>query len=165
MTRTSLARYPCPLARAADLVGDKWALLILRDALAGVRRFSDFKTRLGASTNILTERLNHLVEAGILHRKPVRPGVQRVEYHLSEKGMSLVHALLALWQWGERWTFEEGKSPVTVQARDTGEKLGPLQLQTVSGRPLSITDIEMVPTEAAPAITHQSYAALKAQKA
>ncbi len=163
MTRTSLARYPCPLARAAEIVGDKWALLVLRDGLAGVRRFSDFKARLGVSTNILTERLNHLVDAGIFVRRPVRPGIQRVEYHLTEKGRSLAHALVALWQWGERWAFEDGQSPVTVQARDTGEALGPLQLQTASGRPLSITDIEMVPTKAAPAITRQSYSALKAQ--
>ena len=163
MTRTSLANYPCPLARAADAVGDKWALLVLRDALAGVRRFSDFKARLGVSTNILTERLNHLVEQGVLDRKPVRPGVQRVEYHLTEKGLDLAHALVALWHWGERWAFEDGQSPVAVQTRDTGEPLGPLQLQTKSGRPVTLADIEMVPTDAAPQATRQSYAALKAQ--
>jgi DNA-binding HxlR family transcriptional regulator len=164
MTRTSLARYPCPLARAAETVGDKWSLLILRDALAGVRRFSDFKTRLGVSTNILTERLNTLVEAGVLSRQPTRPGVSRVDYALTDKGLDLAPALIALWQWGERWAFEPGQSPVTVRTRDTHEALAPVQIQTKSGAAVRLVDLEMAATDAAPTITQDSYAALKARQ-
>jgi len=165
MTRKSLARYPCPLARAAEVVGDKWSLLILRDALAGARRFSEFKTRLGVSTNILTDRLNALVEAGVLSCQPVRPGASRVDYGLTEKGLDLAPALIALWQWGERWTFEPGQSPVTVRTRGAHQALAPVQIQTTSGAAVSLADLEMVATDAAPKITQDSYAALKARQA
>lgn len=164
MTRTSLARYPCPIARAAEAVGDKWSLLILRDALVGVRRFSDFKARLGAATNILTERLNALVNHGVLERRPVRPGVQRVEYHLTEKGLDLAPALIALAQWGERWAFEPDQAPVILRHRPSGEPLAPIALCTQSGAPAALSDVELVPTSAAPDITRQSYAALKARQ-
>jgi len=164
MSRTSLSRYPCPLARAADVVGDQWSLLVLRDALAGVRRFSDFKARLGVSTNILTARLNALVDAGVLDRHEIRPGVQRYDYQLTEKGLDLVPVLIALWQWGERWAFEPGHSPVTVRVRDTGEALGPLALKTASGRDVSMLDIEVAPTRAAPDVTRRSYADLNAKQ-
>lgn len=135
----------------------------MRDALVGVTRFSDFKARLGVSTNILTERLGGLVEAGVLDRHPVRPGVKRVDYVLTEKGRDLAPALIALLQWGERWAFEPGRSPVTVQAKDTGERLASLRFQTRAGRELGVDDLEMVATEAAPAVTRQSYTALKAR--
>lgn len=163
MTRTSLSRYPCPLARTADVMGDQWAMLILRDALAGVRRFSDFKARLGVSTNILTKRLTTLVEHGILETRVSRPGVTRVEYQLTEKGLDLVPALIALMQWGERWAFEPGQSPVRVQVRETGEALGPVRLQTDSGRPVDLQELELRPTQAAPEITRRAYAELEAR--
>jgi len=163
MTRTSLSRYPCPLARAADVMADQWAMLILRDALAGVRRFSDFKARLGVSTNILTKRLNALVEHGVLEARAIRPGVTRVEYQLTEKGFDLVPALIALMQWGERWAFEPGQSPVRVQVRETGEGLGPVSFQTESGRPVRLEELELRSTQAAPDITRRAYAELEAK--
>ena len=164
MTRTSLSRYPCPIARAADAVGDKWSLLIVRDALVGVTRFSHFKARLGVSANILSERLNALVDAGVLDRRPTRPGVQRVEYILTEKGRDLAPALIALLQWGQRWAFPPGRSPVTVRARDSAEPLAPIALTTPSGRALTPSDLEIVATDAAPKATQDSYAALKARQ-
>lgn len=163
MTRTSLSRYPCPVARAADIIGDPWSLLILRDALAGVRRFSDFKTRLGVATNILTARLAALVDHGVLAKRETRPGVQRHDYVLTEKGLDLVPALIALMQWGERWAFEPGESPVTVRVRDTGEALAPLSLRSKSGQAVALSELQMIPTEHAPEVTRQSYAALAAQ--
>ena len=163
MTRTSLARYPCPVARAAEVVGDKWSMLIVRDALMGVTRFSDFKVRLGVAANILTERLKVLVDAGVLHKRPVRPGVQRVEYVLTEKGRDLAPVVIALLQWGERWAFKPGQTPVTVQAKDTGEPLAPIRFQTASGHALDVSDLELIATAAAPDTTRRSYAALKAR--
>ena len=133
----------------------------MRDCFGGVRRFSDFKARLGVSTNILSERLNALCEAGVLDRRPTRPGVSRMEYRLTEKGRDLATMLIALWQWGERWAFAPGQSPVTVRAKDTGEGLAPLTLQTQSGRALALNDLEMVAAPAASAITRKSYDALK----
>lgn len=163
MTRTSLSRYPCPVARAVDVIGDPWSLLVLRDAIAGVRRFSDFKTRLGVSAKILTDRLTTLVEQGVLVRQATTPGKQRFEYELTDKGRELAPALIALMQWGERWTFEPGRSPVRLSVRETGEALAPVRLETASGREVEVSDLEMSATDAAPEITRQSYAALKAR--
>lgn len=163
MTRTSLSRYPCPVARAVDVIGDPWCLLVLRDAIAGVRRFSDFRDRLGVSAKILTDRLNRLVEQDVLERHETSPGKQRFEYALTPKGRELAPALIALMQWGERWTFEPGRSPVRLGVRDTGEALAPIRLETASGREVQVSDLGMSATDAAPDITKRSYAALSAR--
>ncbi|WP_440958965.1 winged helix-turn-helix transcriptional regulator [Oceanicaulis sp. LC35] len=163
MTRTSLSRYPCPVARAVDVIGDPWCLLVLRDAIAGVRRFSDFRDRLGVSAKILTDRLNRLVDQDVLERQETNPGKQRFEYELTAKGRELAPALIALMQWGERWTFEPGRSPVRLSVRDTGEALAPIRLETATGREVQVDDLEMSATEAAPDITKHAYAALKAR--
>ena len=163
MTRTSLSRYPCPVARAVDVIGDPWCLLVLRDAIAGVRRFSDFRTRLGVSAKVLTDRLNMLVEHRVLERRETTPGKQRFEYALTDKGRELAPALIALMQWGERWTFEPGRSPVRVSVLETGEALAPVRLETMSGRLVQVSELEMSATDAAPEITKRAYAKLKAQ--
>ena len=92
----------CSIARALELVGERWTLLIIRDAFLGRRRFDEFQKSLGVARNVLTERLNRLVEEGILERTAYSERPPRSEYRLTEKGRDLAIPLLALMQWGDR---------------------------------------------------------------
>jgi DNA-binding HxlR family transcriptional regulator len=96
---------PCPIGRAADLLGDRWTLLILRNATVGMTRFDEFKSDLGIADNILSARLGRLVDAGVLARVPYRDnGRTRHEYRLTESGTDVLPLLHALWRWGQRYT-------------------------------------------------------------
>jgi DNA-binding HxlR family transcriptional regulator len=99
----------CPVARAVDLVGDRWSLLIVRDAMDGVRAFTDFQRSLGVARNILSDRLRRLVAHGILARE-IAPSGKRQEYALTEAGHDLFTTVLALRQWGERHAFAPGEA-------------------------------------------------------
>ena len=92
--------------RDAGFVGDRWSLLILRDAFRGVRRFADLRDDLGIARNILADRLDKLVDAGILDRVPYQERPVRHEYRLTAKGRDLSPALVALMRWGDRWASE-----------------------------------------------------------
>ena len=91
----------CSIARALELVGERWTLLIIRDAFLGLRRFEQFQDSLGIARNVLTDRLNRLVDEGILERVAYSERPPRFEYRLTEKGRDLRVALLALMQWGD----------------------------------------------------------------
>nr|WP_312390758.1 helix-turn-helix domain-containing protein [Stenotrophomonas geniculata] len=101
---------PCPVARSADLLGDRWALLVIRDAFDGITRFGDFQRSLGAARNILSDRLRRLVEAGILQLRPASDGSAYQEYVLTAAGQELFPLLVALRQWGERHRFGTGEA-------------------------------------------------------
>jgi len=99
------ATLPCPIGRAGDLLGDRWMLLILRDATAGITRFDAFRENLGIADNILSARLARLVEAGVLVKVPYRDGNRtRQEYRLTRAGADLLPLLRALADWGTRYT-------------------------------------------------------------
>jgi DNA-binding HxlR family transcriptional regulator len=105
MRRTSFAHMPCPIARALDAVGEWWSLLIIRECFRGVRRFDDFQTRLGIARNILASRLKALVASGILEKRSLpEEGRRRNEYCLTAKGEAMKPILLALGDWGNRFT-------------------------------------------------------------
>jgi DNA-binding HxlR family transcriptional regulator len=92
----------CPVARTLDLVGEWWTLLILRDALAGLKRFSEFQQSLGMAKNILSARLRKLVDNGILELRAASDGSAYQEYAITEKGRSLSGVVEALREWGEK---------------------------------------------------------------
>src|SRR4051794_8202146 len=100
MRRTSFEKANCPAARSLDAVGDWWSLLIVRESLAGVRRFGDFQKSLGLAKNILTQRLKRLVELGIMDTVPAADGSAYKEYVLTSKGEGLLTVIVALRQWG-----------------------------------------------------------------
>ncbi len=100
MKRKSLAGNACPVARTLDLIGDRWSLLIIRDALEGVRRFGDFEKRLEIAKNMLSARLKGLVESDILRLEPASDGSAYKEYVLTQKGQALQTVIVALSQWG-----------------------------------------------------------------
>src|ERR1700750_2466194 len=125
MQRKSLDSMPCPIARSLERVGEWWSILILRDALHGLRRFDAFKKSLGIAPNILTRRLNGLVEAGLLERRRYSERPPRDEYVLTERGRDFRPVLWALLAWGNRHFAPEGPSVVLVD-KDTGAVAEPV---------------------------------------
>ncbi|GAT87947.1 ArsR family transcriptional regulator [Paenarthrobacter nicotinovorans] len=129
----------CPVARAADLVGDKWTLLIIRDSLDGKRRFSEFQKSLGVAKNILSDRLRLLVDRGILARIPNDRGT-RSEYELTSAGLDLFTLILSLRQWGERNAFGTNERHSVLVTPTTGQPVPQL-------RPLGPGGSELQPQE------------------
>ncbi|WP_420064536.1 winged helix-turn-helix transcriptional regulator [Pectobacterium colocasium] len=121
--RKSLKEDACPVARALDVVGDRWALLIIRDAFDNCRRFGDFQRSLGVAKNILTDRLRTLVEEGILSVQPVSESSAYQEYVLTPKGEQLFPLVVALHQWGEQQLFAEGEPHSLLLDKHTGQPL------------------------------------------
>jgi DNA-binding HxlR family transcriptional regulator len=133
----------CSIARALELVGERWTLLIVRDAFLGKRRFDEFQESLGIARNVLTDRLNRLVEEGILERVRYSERPERFEYQLTRKGRDLRVALTALRQWGDTYLSEK---PPTLLRRKSDRKpviaalvlkgtpiLGPDEVESVPG--------------------------------
>lgn len=132
MTRTAISAEdvtwtdpPCPVARTLDLIGDRWSLLIVRDAMDGARAFTDFQQRTGIARNILTDRLRRLVDRGILDRQTA-PSGRRQLYTLTPAGRDLFTVIVALRQWGERHAFAPDESR-SVLVDELGRPLPQLQ--------------------------------------
>ncbi len=98
---------PCPIAGALEVVGDRWALLVVREVWFGAHRFTDIARGTGAPRDRLAARLNDLVAVGVLERRQYSDAPPRSDYHLTESGRDLVPVLQALLQWGDRWVAEE----------------------------------------------------------
>jgi DNA-binding HxlR family transcriptional regulator len=124
----------CPVARAVDVVGDKWSLLIIRDAFDGVRRFNQFQRDLGIAKNILAARLRDLVDAGILRTESAPGGSAYQEYVLTEKGEELFDLLVSLRQWGQEHAFAPGEPHSVLVDTATGEPVPRLTYTTPDGR-------------------------------
>ncbi|EDY62262.2 transcriptional regulator [Streptomyces pristinaespiralis ATCC 25486] len=103
----------CPVARTLDLVGDRWSLLVIRDAMDGARSFTEFQRRTGIARNILTERLRKLTAYGLLAQRTA-PSGRRQEYVLTDAGRDLFSVILTLRQWGERHAFAPGEAHSTL---------------------------------------------------
>ena len=140
---TALSSAPCPVARTVDLIGDRWSLLIVRDAFDGMRRFSDFQRSLGVAKNILTDRLYGLVGAGILAREEAPDGSAYQHYVLTPQGQSLFPVVVALRQWGEQHLFAPGEPHSTLIDRRTGKPLPPMKVQGKDGAAVSPEDTEV----------------------
>lgn len=114
----------CPVARTLDLVGDRWSLLIIRDAMNNARSFTDFQQRTGAARNILTDRLRRLVDHGILKRETAASG-RRQFYVLADAGRDLFTVIVAMRQWGERYAFADDEAH-SVLVDESGHPLAQL---------------------------------------
>lgn len=112
----------CSIARTLDIVGERWTLLVLRDAFRGVRRFEDFRSNLGIARNVLTDRLDTLVANGVLERRPVTEEARRMEYRLTQKGIDLFPVLVALMNWGDKYAAEDGQ-PIIVRHRECSHEV------------------------------------------
>src|SRR5919108_3097745 len=118
----------CSIARALELVGDRWTLLVVRDLVLGLSRFDQLLASLGIASNVLTDRLNRLVDEGVLERVRYSERPERFEYHLTTKGRELGVALLALMQWGDRYLSD--KPPRLARRRSDG---APVSVRLVGG--------------------------------
>ncbi len=147
ITGSRLDRSRCSVAGTLAVVGEKWSLLVLREAFLGVRRFADFQRVLGAPRAVLTDRLATLVEEGILRRVPYQAEGerQRQEYRLTRKGIDFYPTLVALMEWGDRYLAEGNDKPMELEHRDCG---APVHLRLVcdAGHQLdSARDVQPVP--------------------
>lgn len=116
----------CSVARALSVVGDRWTLLVLRDAFMRVRRFEDFQRRIGISRHRLADRLGKLVRAGVLERVRYQERPARWEYRLTAKGRDLYPVIVALVGWGDRWMAGDDGPPIELVHRDCGRVTTPV---------------------------------------
>ena len=136
MRRKSFETMECPIARSLERVGEWWSILILRDAFHGLTRFDQFQNSLGIAPNMLTRRLNGLVESGLLERRRYSEHPPRDEYVLTACGRDFQPVLWALLAWGNRHFAPEGPSVVVVDAR-SGAVADPVLIDRASGRELA----------------------------
>jgi DNA-binding HxlR family transcriptional regulator len=123
----------CPVARTVDIVGDKWSLLIIRDAFDGIRRFNQFQRDLGIAKNILAARLRDLVDAGVLRVESPPGGSAYQEYVLTEKGEDLFDLIVSLRQWGQEHAFAPGEPHSVLVDATTREPVPRLSYTTPDG--------------------------------
>ena len=164
MQRKRFDAMSCPIARSLERVGEWWSILILRDAFRGLSRFDQFQKSLGIAPNMLTRRLNALVEAGLLERRRYSERPPRDEYLLTERGRDFRPVLWALLTWGNKHFAPEGKSVVIVDA-ETGVEADPVLVDRASGRPLAAPAFRSAPGPAASEATRGRYASAGAASA
>jgi DNA-binding HxlR family transcriptional regulator len=148
MQRKSFSAMACPIARSLERVGEWWSILILRDALRGLRRFDDFQKNLDIAPNMLTRRLNALVENGLLERRRYSEHPPRYEYVPTERAQDFRPVLTTLIAWGNRHFAPEGAS-VQVVDRETGVAVDPILVDRNTGRRITEHTHELAPGPAA----------------
>lgn len=134
----------CSIARTLELVGERWTLLILRDAFRGVRRFDDFQRGLGVARNVLTDRLQRLVDAGILQRHRYSERPPRDEYRLTDRGRDLYPVVFHLMRWGDKHAAPNGP-PNLIVHRDCGGQIDDHMLCSACGAPVDARAVEARP--------------------
>ncbi len=133
------AALSCPIPAAVELIGEKWAFLILRGAFNGLAHFEEFQAGLGIARNILSDRLGKMVAGGILERAPDPSDRRKVIYSLTAKGEGLLPVVVALRQWGEQWW--DGTPSVVLADRRDGRPIRRMSVQAHDGRALELDDL------------------------
>ncbi len=146
------AALTCPLPPAVELIGGKWAFLILRGALNGLQHFEQFQAGLGIARNILSNRLTRLVDGGILERRPDPDDRRKVVYSLSSKGEALLPVVLALRQWGEDWGH--GRQDIILADARDGKPVRRVRVVSHDGRELELTDLMWLDKKSGRSIRH-----------
>jgi DNA-binding HxlR family transcriptional regulator len=143
MDRKSFSGMDCSVAQCLEVVGEWWSMLVVRDAFLGVTRFDDFQRRLGISRNILNDRLNTLVDAGVLVRVPYSEHPPRHDYRLTDKGRDLWPVLTAMRQWGDKYAAPAGP-PLRVTHKACGAVTEAVLVCSSCGERLGPRDVEAV---------------------
>ena len=146
--RTSFEHDDCPVARALDAIGDWWSMLIIRDALFGVSRFSEFQKRLGLAKNILSVRLRTLVDQGILKTAPASDGSAYQEYLPTPKGRGVFPILVAMRQWSEEFDERPEEIATILVDKEKGRPVRKLELYSQERRLLGVDDTALKPRPA-----------------
>lgn len=137
----------CSLPAALELMGDRWAFLILRAAFNQLQHFEEFQQELGIARNILANRLARFVEHGIMRREAVPEDRRKIVYRLTDKGYALLPAMVALRQWGEQWETGSPAFPILVDVRD-GRPIRDVSVLSHDGRVLGKGDLHWALPEA-----------------
>jgi DNA-binding HxlR family transcriptional regulator len=140
--RFKQAALTCPIPAAVELIGEKWAFLILRGAFNGLHHFEEFQAGLGIARNILSDRLSKRVAGGILERSADPADKRRVIYSLTPKGEGLLPVVLALRQWGEQWGY--GNMKVLLADRRDLKPVRKICVQAHDGRELSLSELTWI---------------------
>jgi DNA-binding HxlR family transcriptional regulator len=159
MREPAFGRLNCSIAQSLAVLGDAWSLLILRDALGGVRTFEVFQRRLGIARNTLTDRLRHLVEEGMLTQMDVGKRGTRFEYLPTQKANDFQIPLMAILQWGDKWVSGRGHEPVVAFDRKSGAAITPMAIRTASGRAVSSDELMYKPGNGATEATRDYFTA------
>ncbi|WP_030170692.1 winged helix-turn-helix transcriptional regulator [Spirillospora albida] len=138
------ASQNCSVARALEVVGDRWTILVIRSAFEGVRRFDDFQDVLGVARNVLTDRLARLCDEGLMRRVPYQERPERHEYRLTRKGVELWPAMMALMMWGDRHYAPDGP-PLVVGHRGCSGALTASFTCDACGASLGPSDVDPRP--------------------
>lgn len=141
MKRGTSKKENCPVARSLDLIGDRWSMLIVRNAFDGMSRFGDFQKDLGLSKSILASRLHALVSNGVLQLEPGEDGSAYRRYHLTEKGRGLFHVIVGLRQWGESFLFAPREDHSVLVERASRKPIRRLELRSHTGKSLNAGDV------------------------
>lgn len=145
MRWSEIGDQSCPVARSLSVLGDRWTMLVLREAFWRVRRFEQFQERTGAPRPVLAERLKMLVDEGVFERRRYSERPDRYEYRLTEKGLALYPVVISLLEWGERWMTDADEAPVVeLRHRTCGATIHPDLACPACGDPLTARDIEAV---------------------
>nr|WP_234815020.1 helix-turn-helix domain-containing protein [Noviherbaspirillum denitrificans] len=107
---------PCSVARALQIIGDRWTFLVIREMFFGVRRFDEFHANLGIASNILTDRLQRLTEHGIIEKRQYQARPERFEYRYTAKGRELYSSMIVMMRWGDKW-LSKGRPPLIIRHR------------------------------------------------
>ena len=149
MKRTDTSDWPCTIARSASVLGDHWNLLIIRQACLGTRRFDEFQEALGTGRNILTQRLNTLVEQGLLTRVQYQDNPPRNEYRLTDKGRDVYPILAAMAACGEKWMTGPEGTPLVLHHEECGNDMHGVVVCSECQEPL---DVRQVRAKAGPGL-------------
>ncbi len=157
MGRKRFAEMNCGVAQALEVLGDWWTLLIVRNAFFGMRRFADFQADLGIAKNVLSQRLQRLVDHEILERVDVGQQGSRFEYQLTDKGEALLPVLTSLREWSDEWIYGKGNEPLVFSDRRTKRRVPRMRVRDADGRALTRRDLRTEPGPGATAETIERF--------
>lgn len=133
----------CSVARTLSVIGDRWTMLIIRNAFLGTRRFADFQSQLGMTKHLLSDRLKRLVEKGVFKKEAYQHG--RYEYRFTAMGRALHPVLLAMTAWGDSWLDEGKGAPLRYVHQGCGNTMTPTMNCSECGEPVTAHDVTPVP--------------------
>ncbi|HEX2709190.1 MAG TPA: helix-turn-helix domain-containing protein [Solirubrobacterales bacterium] len=162
MAIKAFADLNCSVARSLSFLGERWALLVLRDLFLGRRRFDEFQESLGVASNVLSQRLATLVEEGIVERRRYSEHPERFEYRLTEKGRDLQPVLLAMLAWGDRYTAGSDGPPLETVHRDCGHSFHMVPTCSECGGEVDSRNVHSRPGPGATEEQRQRHAARRA---
>jgi DNA-binding HxlR family transcriptional regulator len=148
MRWSDIGGQTCSIARTLSVIGDRWTLLVLREAFLRTRRFEEFQAHLGATRHVLADRLQKMVEHGIFERVQYQERPARYEYKLTEKGRDLYSVIVSLLGWGDRWMADESGPPVELVHRACGHQMVPVPTCPHCGGQVTARDVSPQPGRA-----------------